>query len=488
MGRVMAVDIGASSYRVIEGIYSDERLSMRVLARFKHEPVMENGHYRWDVFGIVHNLTEVLWEAAREGEPVISIGFDTFGTDFGLLDKEGKLIEKPIAYRDSISSGICEKYFQDDSRLYSRIGGNFSGACTASILKGMRETGHIPLKDAERLLLLPDLMAYLFTGKMVNEVTIATTSRLLNIGKRSWDYELIEKLGIPGKIFGPLSEAGSSAGRLKPEISQGIPNLRNTEVILAACHDTASAVSILPQRKACSFISSGTWSVKGIVCDSPYRSEMACRYEMANEGQPGGKYRLIRNITGLWLVEECVRSWKKEGNILEIPEIAEQASGKGTFPSVIDVDAPDFAEMGDMPGKIRRFCRRTGQKVPDTPVDVMQAIVQGLACEYRRHNEQLKDVTGEKIDTIYIVGGGRNNRYLNRCTADVTGCRVIAGHSEATAVGNLLIQLWAAGEVASMEEFPRIVGKNMKEEVYLPKCHKEWEAMYSFYIGNLKKG
>ncbi len=472
MGRVMAVDIGASSYRVIEGVYSGGCLSMKVLARFKHEPVMEDGHYRWDVYGITRNVTEVIREAAREGEPVVSIGFDTFGTDFGLLDRDGRLLEKPIAYRDSISNGICGKYFHDDS-LYARIGGSFSGTCTASILKGMREIGHKPLDQAERLLFMPDLMAYLFTGGTVNEATIATTSRLMDIGKREWDYELIEDLGIPGKIFGPLSEAGSTVGRLKREISRGIGNLEDTTVVLAACHDTASAVSIIPRRRGCSFISSGTWSVKGIVCDTPYRSEQACRYQMANEGQPGGRYRLIRNITGLWLMEECVRSWKKEGVTAEIPEIAKQAAGKMAFPSIIDVDAPDFAEAGDMPEKIRKFCQRTGQKIPDTPVDVMQVIVQGLASEYRRHNEQIEEVTGEKIHTIYIVGGGRNNRYLNQCTADATGCRVIAGHPEATAMGNLLIQLWAAGEVASMEEIPAIAGKNVTEEIYVPKCNKE---------------
>lgn len=445
---------------------------MKVLARFKHEPVMEDGHYRWDVYGITRNVTEVIREAAREGEPVVSIGFDTFGTDFGLLDRDGRLLEKPIAYRDSISNGICGKYFHDDS-LYARIGGSFSGTCTASILKGMREIGHKPLDQAERLLFMPDLMAYLFTGGTVNEATIATTSRLMDIGKREWDYELIEDLGIPGKIFGPLSEAGSTVGRLKREISRGIGNLEDTMVVLAACHDTASAVSIIPRRRGCSFISSGTWSVKGIVCDTPYRSEQACRYQMANEGQPGGRYRLIRNITGLWLMEECVRSWKKEGVTAEIPEIAKQAAGKMAFPSIIDVDAPDFAEAGDMPEKIRKFCQRTGQKIPDTPVDVIQVIVQGLASEYRRHNEQIEEVTGEKIHTIYIVGGGRNNRYLNQCTADATGCRVIAGHPEATAMGNLLIQLWAAGEVASMEEIPAIAGKNVTEEIYVPKCNKE---------------
>lgn len=472
MGRVMAVDIGASSYRVIEGVYSGGCLSMKVLARFKHEPVMEDGHYRWDVYGITRNVTEVIREAAREGEPVVSIGFDTFGTDFGLLDRDGRLLEKPIAYRDSISNGICGKYFHGDS-LYARIGGSFSGTCTASILKGMREIGHKPLDQAERLLFMPDLMAYLFTGGTVNEATIATTSRLMDIGKREWDYELIEDLGIPGKIFGPLSEAGSTVGRLKREISRGIGNLEDTTVVLAACHDTASAVSIIPRRRGCSFISSGTWSVKGIVCDTPYRSEQACRYQMANEGQPGGRYRLIRNITGLWLMEECVRSWKKEGVTAEIPEIAKQAAGKMAFPSIIDVDASDFAEAGDMPEKIRKFCQRTGQKIPDTPVDVMQVIVQGLASEYRRHNEQIEEVTGEKIHIIYIVGGGRNNRYLNQCTADATGCRVIAGHPEATAMGNLLIQLWAAGEVASMEEIPAIAGKNVTEEIYVPKCNKE---------------
>ena len=481
MSRVMAVDIGASSYRVIEGTYREGRLAMKVLARYKHGPILEGGRYHWDVYGMARNMAEVIRQAAMKGEPVLSIGFDSFGTDFGLLDESGQLLDKPLAYRDSISDGMYEKYFREEERRYPAVGGTFWTTCTAHILKGMEETDYEPLKKARHLLFMPDLMAFFFTGKTVNETTIATTSRLLNIGKREWDYAFIESLGLSGSIFHPLKEAGTMVGRLREEIAAGVPNLKDTAVIAAACHDTASAVVTIPELPACSFISSGTWSVKGIVADAPYVSTKARDYKMCNEGQPWGKYRLIRNITGLWLVEECTRYWKQKGMDILIPELARQAQKEAAFPSMIYTDAPDFARQGDMPEKIRAYCQRTGQEMPEHPVEVMQTIIQGLACEYRRHNEQLLDVTGERIRTVYIVGGGRNNRYLNQCTANATGCRVIAGHPEATAMGNMLVQLLAHGDIESVEAFSKIAGRDVAEEIYKPEDRQEWKREYAFY-------
>lgn len=481
MSRVMAVDIGASSYRVIEGYYAKGRLSMKVLARYKNGPILEDGRYHWDVREMARNMGDAIRKAATEGGPVLSIGFDSFGTDFGLLDEKGKLLDKPLAYRDSISDGMYERYFRKEEGRYPTVGGTFWTTCTAHILKGMKETDYEPLKKARHLLFMPDLMAFFFTGETVNETTIATTSRLLDIGKREWDYSFIETLRIPGRIFHPLSEAGTLVGRLREEIAAGIPNLKDTKVVAAACHDTASAVVTIPELPACSFISSGTWSVKGIVADAPYVSQKARAYRMCNEGQPWGRYRLIRNITGLWLVEECARYWKQKGMDIRIPELAEEARKEAAFPSMIYTDAPDFARQGDMPEKIRAYCQRTGQKIPERPVEVMQTIIQGLACEYRRHNEQLSDVTGERIRTIYIVGGGRNNRYLNQCTANATGCRVIAGHPEATAMGNMLVQLLAHGDIDSVKEFAEIAGRDVEEEIYDPEDRQEWERKYAFY-------
>ena len=486
MGRVIAVDIGASSYRIIEGIYKEGQLTMKVLARFRHSPVWENGHYHWNVFEIVQRVSAVLQEAAKKGERIISIGFDTFGTDFGVLDENGNLLDNPLAYRDDISDGMYQQFFQNEKELYQSIGGTFATTCTAHILKGMEETQYLPLKKAKYLLFMPDLMAYFFTGCRINESTIATTSRLLDITTKKWCEPLIDKLGIPLEIFHPLLEAGTVIGKLKREISLGIPNLEDTVVTAVASHDTASAVVTIPDIEQCSFISSGTWSVKGIVSNKTYVSQEACNYKMSNEGQPWGRYRLIRNITGLWLVEECVRNWKEKGVTVDIPDLVNRASMTPNFPSVIYTDAEDFAKAGNMPDKIQAYCKRTNQKVPDTPVDIMQTIVQGLACEYRRHNEELAEVTGNKIRSLYIVGGGRNNRYLNQSAADATGCTVSAGHPEATAMGNLMVQLWACGEITSIKEFPIVAGRDVEQEVYKPRKKDEWEQKYACYLRLLK--
>lgn len=482
MCRVLAADIGAGSYRVMEGLYTDRGLAMKELARFRHAPVSRGGHYYWDIEEMKDNLVRVVRDAAKRGERIRSIGFDTFGSDFGLLDSSGALLDSPLAYRDKVSDGIYEAYFNDEKAIYARTGVTYATTGTAHILKGMAEQKFASLKRAARLLFLPDLLAYLFTGAMVNEYTIATTSRLLDIKRGQWDVPLIERLGLPAHIFHPLSAPGTAVGVLRKEISGGIPNLRGTIVTASACHDTASAVSVVPYTRGSSFISSGSWSVKGIVCGSPYTTDTACGYKMSNEGQPGGKFRLIRNITGLWILEECVRAWRAEGRNLRIPELAARAEEGEDFPSMIYTDAPDFKKPGNMPEKIQRYCLRTRQKVPETPEAVMRTVVNGLALEYRRHNEQLEDVTGCPVTYMYIVGGGRHNRLLNQCAADAAQCPVVCGHPEAAAAGNVLVQLHAMGAVPSMDEFPRIAAKDVPEVTYIPGQKEKWEERYGKYL------
>lgn len=483
MSRVLAVDIGASSYRVMEGTYDGCRLVMKELARFRHSPVLIQGHYHWDIHKMQNDLIRVIREAAEQGDAVRSIGFDTFGTDFGLLGEDGNLLDEPLAYRDDISNGMYEAYFKNcEEALYGSTGATYRTTGTAHVLKGMAEHGFEILKEARHILLLPDLLAYLFTGKMVNEYTIATTSRLLDIHKCRWDVKLIESLGLPAHIFKPLCDSGTVVGGLKSEITEGIPNLKDTQVTTVACHDTASAVATVPGLKDCSFISSGSWSVKGIVCDRAYTTEAACRYRMSNEGQPGKKYRLIRNITGLWLLEECVRQWKQEGYDIRIPELAKAAQKQEDFPSMICTDAPDFEKPSHMPEKIQNYCRRTGQAVPVTPAEIMRTVINGLALEYRRHNEELRCVTGRPVTCMYIVGGGRYNRLLNQCAADAAGCTVLCGHPEAASAGNILMQLYALGDIASMEEFSYIAGSDVAEERYEPGQSEKWDGRYKEYV------
>lgn len=481
MVRVLAVDIGAGSYRVMEGELADGRISMKELARFSHAPVCSGGHYYWDVNRIMDNLTGVIKEAANRGEEIRSIGFDTFGTDFGLLDKDGSLLAQPFAYRDSISDGIRERYFADDQSLYESIGGTYTLPSTAHILLGMKEQGLQILKKAKRLLFLPDLLGYLFTGNAVNEYTIATTSRLLDIRRRTWDDDLIKELGLPGEIFHPLSDSGTVIGTLRKEIVSGIKNLKHTVVTAAACHDTASAAVTIPEIPDSSFISSGSWSVKGIISSQVYTSNEAYKFRMCNEGQPGRKYRLLRNIAGLWILEECVRSLQKQGRKICIPQLAAEAQSARPFPSMIYTDAEDFEKPGDMPLKIQMFCRRTGQRIPETPEELMQTIVGGLACEYRRHNEELAIVTGEKISGLYIVGGGLKNQFLDQSAADASGCTVTLGHPEATALGNLLVQYQALGEIGSVEAAAGMAENDIKKRVYIPGQTEQWEEKYRVY-------
>ena len=483
MSRVLAVDVGASSYRVIEGIYKDGRLSMNELARFKNEPVLRKGHYYWNVYQMKYNIMNVLKKAGKKGEAVSSIGFDTFGTDFGLLDESGKLIEEPVAYRDNLSDGMYEKYFIREEQLYKRTGGTYATTSTAHILAGMKEQMNDSLKRAGRLLFLPDLLAWLFTGRIVNEYTIATTSRLLCVEKRTWDKELIKELGLPVHIFGPLAEPGTIVGHIDRRISKGLPNLKETVVTAVACHDTASAVVTVPEIENSSFISSGSWSVKGIVSKEPYTSKNACLYKMSNEGQPEGKYRLIRNIAGLWILEECVRNWNENGMNLNIPELVNLTAEKEDFPSMIYTGAPEFEKPKDMPEKIRDYCLKTGQKIPADPTDVVRTIINGLAMEYRKHNEELEEVTGNPVKTLYIVGGGSKNRLLNQCAADASGCTVLCGHPEAAAMGNILMQLWGQKEIKSLEAFSRIAVEGRCQEKYIPDISqkKKWDERYEKY-------
>lgn len=483
MARVIAVDIGASSYRVIEGLYANGSFKMNVLARYKHGPLKQkDGHYHWDVLSIKENVVKTIRQAASSGEPILSIGFDSFGTDFGLLDENLQLLDLPIAYRDYMSDGMVEKYFANERDLYYKIGGSIVASTTASIMKGMIEKGYLPIRKAKHMLFIPDLMGYLLTDKMTCESTIATTSRLLDIRTQEWDVDLIKSLGIPSSIFHKLTEAGTVLGKLKREISDGIKNLENTVVVSVAGHDTASAVSIIPQCEHCSFISSGTWSVKGIVSDKAYTGELAGQYRMCNEGQPGKKIRLLRNITGLWLLEECMKDWKNRGKEIEVSELAKAAKVSEPFPSMIFPDASDFTKQGDMPRKIQDYCKKTSQRIPETPIEFMQTIVNGLANEYRRSNEELEVVTGKAINTIYIVGGGSKNELLNQQTADITNCKVIAGHPEATAMGNIMIQLLTDQVIEDQDMFLEAIFGDVPEKIYLPHHTEELNEQYQKYL------
>lgn len=479
--RVIAFDLGAGSYRAIEGIYQNGSISFRELARYKHTPVFMEGHYYWDVDKIYENLVRLLYQLERDKVQIDAVGFDTWGADFGLLDENGRLLSPPVAYRDSYAEGMLNGY-PIREKWYPSVGGGFEGTTTAGMLAGMKEKKFEPLARAKHLLMMPDLLYYMFTGKMINEYTIATTSRLLNAVTGEWDRGMIKELGISPGLFGEITQPGGRRDSLKEELVSSAPGLSGTKAVVVAGHDTAAAVSTMEERAGQAFISSGSWSVMGVVCGNPCLEEKACSYRLENEGQAGKKIRLLRNITGLWILEECMRDWNAGGIRVELTQLIQEAEKVERFQSVIYTDAPCFRGIGGMPGKIQDFCRKTGQKLPQKPSEFAAAIIQGLAFEYRKLKEELEEVTGNRITTISIVGGGAKNSWLSQCAADATNCEVICGYAEAAAAGNAMMQLYALGKIEKTADFYKVLNDFEKRKRYVPARYKEWDREYKRYL------
>lgn len=478
----LAFDLGASSGRAILGTFDGSRLAMEEVHRFTNGPVRLLGHWHWDVLGLFKSIRSGLAGAAAAGKRIDSIGIDTWGVDFGLLSKGGDLIGQPYHYRDARTKAMMKAAFERVSRdhIYSRTGIQFMQLNTIYQLLAVTRQHPDLLEAADRLLFMPDLLHYWLTGEKVSEYTIASTSQLLG-SDGVWASEIMEKLGLPSRIMPPIVKPGTVLGPLLSELKEEF-GLVDALVVAPGCHDTASAVAAVPARgENWAYISSGTWSLVGVELTEPLCNADALAANFTNEGGVADTIRFLKNVAGLWLVQECQRTWAADGEDLPFDELAAMAASSKPRSCFVDPDLALFGDPGDMPARIQRECSRTGQCVPQSKGEIVRCALESLALKYRMNLETVCQLTGRRIDVIHIVGGGVNNELLCQLTADVTGKPVIAGPAEATAAGNLMVQALACGRLSSLAEVREIIANSSDLREYEPVGSSEWEDVYQTF-------
>jgi rhamnulokinase len=444
----LAFDLGAESGRAMLGRLRDGFLELTEIHRFSNQPLRENGSLRWDIRRLWAEM-QVALDRAPKG--LASIGVDTWGVDFGLLDSNGELVENPYHYRDRRTEGVMDSVFAKVSRerIYATTGIQFLPFNT---LYQLCATPREVLDRSECLLTIPDLLNYWLTGNRTAEYTIATTTQLVDAKTRRWAFDLIRKLELPERLFLPMVEPGTEIGSWK-----GVP------VIAPACHDTGSAVAAIEMSPETVFLSSGTWSLLGAELAEPVISARARHLNFTNEGGVCGTVRFLKNIPGMWLLESCRRSWTQTS----YEDLLTAAMREPAFESLIDPDDPAFLNPRHMPEAIGAYCARTGQRVPTSPPAFARAILESLAMKYREVIRRLEQITGRNTQEIRVIGGGSRNRMLNQFTADATGCFVIAGPTEATALGNIAMQMVATG-AANIAEARAIITRSFPVERFEP--------------------
>ncbi|NLG38023.1 MAG: rhamnulokinase [Clostridiales bacterium] len=481
----LAFDLGASSGRAILGTLNDGKLSLRELHRFENVPVKIGAHLYWDTPGIFNELKNGLRAYARlDAGPLSGVGIDTWGVDFGLLDHNDELIGNPIHYRDDQTDGMMEKVFERISRreIYRTTGIAFMRINTLYQLAGMKERGSVSLANASTLLFMPDLLAWMLTGKKGTEYTIASTSQLLDVEGLAVSAPILKALGIPESLFSPIVQPGTLRGPLLQSIAEETL-VGDVPVYAVAGHDTASAVVAVPaEGSRHAYLSSGTWSLMGIENDAPVVSDDSLEWNFTNEGGAFGKYRILRNIMGLWIIQECRREWSRQGEKVSFDALTQQAAEALPFKALINPDDDRFFAPGDMPGKVREYCRETGQSVPETRGEIVRCVLESLALRYRWCMERLERLSGQSLDRLHIVGGGIQNRLLCQLSASAIGRPVIAGPIEATAIGNILMQAAADGELSGLAEIRETVRRSFAPETYHPNDKPAWDAAYERFL------
>lgn len=481
--RVLAFDFGASSGRAMLSEYNGKTISIQEIHRFSNDPVQLNGVLYWDFPRQMHEIKQGILKAANSGG-FDCIGIDTWGVDFGLLDKRGDLLQNPVHYRDTRNAGYMEKVFTTIPReeLYRITGIQFMDINTICQLLYLKEQRPELLERAETMLFMPDLMAYMLTGEKHTEYSIASTSQLLNAEKRDWAFDVIERLGLPRRLFAPLVPPGTKVGKLSEEICRelGVPVV---DIIAVGGHDTASAVVAVPAvAQDFAYISCGTWSLFGTELDGPETGEKAARYNITNEGGYGGSIRFLKNIIGLWLIQESRRQWMREGAEYSYAQLEKEALATEPFRCFIDPDHPSFVPPGDLPGRVREFCRGTGQYVPETVGEIMRCIYESIALKYCHTFEMLKDAAEREYEVIHMVGGGTKDNLLCRMTSSSCGVPVVAGPVEATVLGNVAVQLISLGELLDLQEARHVIAASQELVTYQPTDTGAWSDAYKDFV------
>ena len=484
----LAVDIGASSGRVIAGQFDGARLSLAEVYRFENAAVSVGGHKLWNLLGQWQEVqTGLSASAERYGAQVVSVGVDTWGVDFGLLGKNDELLGSPYHYRDSRTDGMMARAFETVSReeIFGETGLQFLPFNTLFQLLAMAQNASSAFEASRALLMMPDLFHWLMTGAVANEMTNASTTQLYNPVTRQWSSRLIEKFGFPPSLFGRLVSPGTRLGRLRSDVAAEC-NLASAEVVLPGTHDTASAVMGVPadasERSDWCYISSGTWSLMGIEVARPVITSPCAELNFTNEGGVGETVRLLKNIAGLWLLQECRRNWQQEGHDYSWEELNRLANRAPVLDSFVEPDDERFLAPQDMAVEIGAACRQSGQKVPTAPGEIVRCILQSLALKYRRVLEWLEELNGSRIGKIHIVGGGTQNRILCQMTADACQRPVAAGPVEATSIGNVMVQAWSAGDVGSMAEARAVIRSSFEIRHYEPGPAEPWDEAYQKFL------
>lgn len=483
----LAVDMGASSGRHVLGLFDGQKLQLSEIHRFENGPVEVAGRLYWDLLGQWTNVRQGLRAAGSKcGNSIVSIGVDTWGVDFGLLGRGDELLGNPYQYRDSRTNGMMEKAFGIVSReeVFRHTGLQFMQINTLYQLLAMKISGSPLLDIAETLLMIPDLFHWLLTGVKCNEMTDASTSQFYNPTKGDWATELLDKFSLPTRILAKITQPGTVLGPMRANLVAET-GLSAAKVVLPGTHDTASAVMAVPAqsrpgvRPDWCYISLGTWALMGIESPTPVVNDAVLKLNFTNEGGVGGTTRLLKNITGLWIVQECRRVWNQAGANLDWEALNQLSAAATPLRSFINPDAAEFGVPGDMPEAIRAFCRKTDQPVPEDKGAVLRAALEGMAMRFRQVLGMCEDLNGAKIETIHIVGGGTKNRQLCQFAADACGRRVVAGPIEATAIGNVMMQAVAAGDVASIAEARDVIRHSFPVEEYLPQDTGAWNEAYA---------
>lgn len=486
--KILAFDLGAESGRGLIGAFDGERLGLEVVHRFPNGAVATLDSLHWDVLGLWREMLTGLRKAEAEHGPLASVGVDTWGVDFALLGKDGSLLGNPRHYRDPHTETIMDAAFARVPRteIYRQTGIQFMRFNSLfQILALMRDRSPI-LDAAETMLFIPDLFHYWMTGIKCNEYTDASTSQMIHPGTRTWARDLIRAFGIPEKILGSLVQPGTVLGPLRPSVASSA-NVGSIPVIAPATHDTAAAVAAVPASgESWAYISSGTWSLMGVETKTPKTDENTLRVNFTNEGGVGGTIRLLKNIMGLWLVQECRRAWERGGVTYDYAALMKMAETAPPFASIVNPDDESFMLPASMPNAIADYCRKTNQPAPTEPGDVVRCCLESLAMRYRWVLERLEELVGHRLDAIHIVGGGCQNTLLCQLAADACNRPVIAGPVEATAIGNVLVQAIGLGLLGSLADGRAVVRRSFEVRTYEPREHERWDEPYRRFLQMIK--
>jgi rhamnulokinase len=487
----LAFDLGASSGRAVLGLFDGETLRLEEVHRFANGPVSVLGHLHWDALRLYGEIQNGLTRCVQSyGAGPASLGVDTWGVDFGLLDARDELLGNPYHYRDSRTDGMMDEAFRRVPRaeIFERTGIQFLQLNSLYQLLAMAHLASPQLEVARTFLNMPDLLNFWLTGRKASEFTIATTTQCYDPRAGDWAWSLLERMGLPARIFGEIVPPGTLLAPLHRQLADET-RAGTVPVIAVASHDTGSAVAAVPARSHDHvFVSSGTWSVLGVELDRPLITPEALAYNYTNEGGAEGTFRFMKNIVALWILQECRREWSQGGEPLTWDELTRMAAAAKPFLCLINPDDHRFLPPGDMPDRIRNYCRQTGQPVPETQGAIVRCILESVALTYRRLLEELERAQGRTYSSIHIIGGGSKNGLLNQMTADATGRPVIAGPAEATSIGNILLQALALGYIASLEEGRGLVRSSFLVTTYEPGEQPGWDEAYARYLNLVRNG